>query len=231
LNPYGLPYLPSSSIKGVLRRAAEELECAAVVNKLFGSNAAEGSQGVLNFWDVFPQGKLALDIMTPHYGDYYQGKASPHDSGQPNPIVFLTVAPEAQFAFHVQLIRSIEIDMPDWQAVLGKCFDRAFDWLGFGAKTAVGYGAMMPDKKARNHAEVLRETILEKAKKAQDETVRMAQLEAMSPSQREIERCVGTIMGAFLMIWRNTCQIMQRLSRKFANIYMVGWRKNIRGLW
>jgi len=175
LNPYGLPYLPGSSIKGVLRRAAEELDVdAAVVDELFGSSAAEGSQGALNFWDVFPQGQLALDIMTPHYGDYYQGKASPHDSGQPNPIVFLTVAPEARFAFHVEMIHQSGI--LDWQVMLEQCFDHAFDWLGFGAKTSVGYGAMM-----RDHAS------LENAEKAGIKAAEEARKAAMTPFDRDME--------------------------------------------
>jgi len=165
LNPYGLPYLPGSSVKGVLRRAAKELDVDAEdVAELFGSSAADGSQGALNFWDAFPQGKLALDVMTPHHGDYYQEKSAPHDSGQPNPIVFLTVAPEAKFAFHVQLIRSIA--MSDWQAVLRECFEHAFDWMGFGAKTSVGYGAMMHDQKAQESVERMRVQAAETARKA-----------------------------------------------------------------
>jgi len=186
LNPYGLPYLPGSSIKGVLRRAAEELRVdVGVVDEMFGSSAAEGSQGALNFWDVFPQGELALDIMTPHHSEYYQGKASPHDSGQPNPIVFLTVAPKAQFAFHVQMIRPTGI--LDWQVMLAQCFTHAFDWLGFGAKTAVGYGAMAVDGKAQENAETLRATIWKQTETAQEKAAQAARLEAMSPGQCDME--------------------------------------------
>jgi len=175
LNPYGLPYLPGSSIKGVLRRAAEELEVdVGVVDEMFGSSAADGSQGALNFWDVFPQGELALDIMTPHHTGYYQGTASPHDSESPVPIPFLTVAPGAQFVFHVQLIRPSGI--LDWQIMLKQCFSHAFDWLGFGAKTAVGYGAMAVDEKAQEHAGTARIKAEEEARQA-----------AMSPLDRDID--------------------------------------------
>jgi len=179
LNPYGLPYLPGSSVKGVMLRATEELGVdVGVVDELFGS-AEDGSQGALSFWDVFPQGTLALDIMTPHHSAYLQGgTASPHDSESPVPIPFLTVAPGAQFVFHVQMIRPTGI--LDWQVMLTQCFEHAFDWLGFGAKTSVGYGAMMHDRKAQENAGNARIQAEEEARKA-----------AMSPFDREMEVIVA----------------------------------------
>jgi len=161
LNPYGLPYLPGSSVKGVLRRAVELLangefgdQCgwdAAAITTLFGYEAPSGEQnaprnrGSLIFWDVLPEpasGKLAVDIMTPHYSHYYQGNSPPTDSGQPNPIMFLTVPPGSRFDFYVQCQTAT---LPEplrniWQSLLDSAFQHAFDWLGFGAKTAIGYG-------------------------------------------------------------------------------------------
>ncbi len=148
LNPYGLPYLPGSGVKGVLRAAAQELASgewgtsdwehskdhlkrhevherekkdekkgkhlfnASDIDVLFGSEALEGEnhlRGVLSFWDVIPQiegNSLMVEIMTPHQSHYYQlkeaaGSTTPHDSGSPNPISFLTVPPLSKFAFHV----------------------------------------------------------------------------------------------------------------------------------
>ncbi|MCX7628203.1 MAG: type III-B CRISPR module RAMP protein Cmr6 [Methylophilaceae bacterium] len=206
--PYGLPYLPGSGVKGVLRQAARELasgEWAAtthgwsdtktyflmqgegerrkpVLNKnkkpielslsdvLFGRESADGEtehvRGALTFWDVIPEIKgdsLMIEIMTPHQSHYYQQKSdkksgnsiSPHDSGQPNPISFLTVPPGSNFTFHVvcdtaHLARLapdlLETDTtsgkPRWQMLIFAAFEHAFSWLGFGAKTAGGYGAM-----------------------------------------------------------------------------------------
>jgi CRISPR-associated protein Cmr6 len=117
-------------------------------------------RGALDVWDVFPQppsqgphkDKLAVEIMTPHYSDYYQGKtsaaypngATPHDAGQPNPIPFLAVPAGSSFDFHVvcQPNRLPEHLRENWKEHLQAIFEHAFDWLGFGAKTAVGYGAM-----------------------------------------------------------------------------------------
>jgi CRISPR-associated protein Cmr6 len=212
LNPYGLPYLPGSGVKGVLRQAARELASGAwgdahgwseaqtiplmhgegerrkpvmnertqqpvmlsLVDVLFGRESAAGDtdhvRGALTFWDVIPQIKgdrLMVEIMTPHQSHYYQERQdprsgnsiTPHDSGQPNPISFLTVPPGSGFAFHVvcdaaHLARLapalLEEDdgAPRWKQLLTAAFEHAFAWLGFGAKTAVGYGAMARDTQA-----------------------------------------------------------------------------------
>ena len=191
LNPYGLPYLPGSGIKGVLRQAARELASGdwgeaqgwdtekihllerqqgqpaielSVLDVLFGRETEGGDsdhvRGALSFWDALPQipgDSLTVDIMTPHQSHYYQQKndrksgasTSPHDSGAPNPISFLTLAPGTGFAFHVACDAvHLERLAPDlahegrWKRLLSAAFEHAFEWLGFGAKTAVGYGAM-----------------------------------------------------------------------------------------
>lgn len=201
LNPYGLPYLPGSGVKGVMRQAARELASGewgdahgwsaeksyvlpvgkeskesvalSMLDVLFGLESADGDtthvRGALSFWDVIPQiegNSLAVEIMTPHQSHYYQQKCerkagdstSPHDSGQPTPISFLTVPPGSRFAFHVacdtaRLARCAPELIKDerWQSLLTAAFEHAFAWLGFGAKTAVGYGAMenQPMREAR----------------------------------------------------------------------------------
>ncbi len=172
VNPYGLPYLPGSGVKGALRKAAEELADAATeedngwtkkaIEVLFGkqprSVTDKAERGALTFWDVFPDcSKLCIEIMTPHYSDYYQGNTSPHDAGAPIPIYFIAVPAESDFAFHVQCdVRCLK-DKADlsgqWRKLLDSAFDHAFDWLGFGAKTAVGYGHMRIDTAATKRNE------------------------------------------------------------------------------
>ena len=65
--------------------------------------------------------------------------------------------------------------------MLGLILQHAFDWLGFGAKTAVGYGAMAEDEKAR--------AAREKAEREQAEVARVAaetaRVAALSPEERE----------------------------------------------
>lgn len=236
LNPYGLPYLPSFSVKGVLRTAAEQLALGLYgetgdwdmlsVWWLFGFEAGGSmfqtkpyqidvldeeaqrrqkayqtwlekggydqdalkrlieavvekkdrikyleqprdflidlaskksfretlsNQGALCFWDVYPQSKsLSMGILTPHHGGYFNGKNAPHDSEQPIPNVFLTIPPNSLFDFYctcasARLPKALQ---ENWQALIGTAFEYAFDWLGFGAKTAVGYGQMQLDNGA-----------------------------------------------------------------------------------
>ena len=193
LNPYGLPYLPGSGVKGVLRQAARELasgewgdscgwstgkrfshptpargsgtrgEGLSVIDVLFGLESGDGDtvhlRGALSIWDVIPQitsDNLLVEIMTPHQKHYYQDGQYPHESGQPTPISFLTVPPGSRFVFHVQCdLAHLERLAPEltqdgrWKGLVEAAFAHAFDWLGFGAKTAVGYGTMVAPEETR----------------------------------------------------------------------------------
>ncbi len=243
LNPYGLPYLPGSGVKGVLRQAARELASGdwgdpqgwsmaprfplrvngkpvldshkqpimlSMIDVLFGRETPEGEsdhvRGALCFWDVIPQiagDSLQVEIMTPHQSHYYQerpyaGSISPHESGQPNPISFLTVPPGSGFTFHVisdrPFLARLAPDLADgatWKTLLEAAFTHAFDWLGFGAKTAVGYGAMRRD--LEREAEELRrqegqvreaQAAAEAQRQAEEKQVALA---AMDPLERSIQ--------------------------------------------
>ncbi len=233
LNPYGLPYLPGSGVKGVLRQAARELAAGewgdrhgwctddsfvlrvgntdlrfSTIDALFGLQSADGAsqhlRGALTFWDVIPQIKgdsLTVDIMTPHQGHYYQQKSdkktggsnTPHDSGQPIPICFLTLPPGSGFTFHVQCdLAHLNRIAPElategrWKAMLEAAFAHAFAWLGFGAKTATGYGAMRIDEAAAARQEKLRLEAEEQAREHAAAEARAAELGAMTPAQRQV---------------------------------------------
>lgn len=227
LNPYGLPYLPGSGIKGVLRQAARELAGAewgdmqgwdaetvhllerkghaaielSAIDVLFGRETEGGDsehvRGALSFWDALPQipgDSLAVDIMTPHQSHYYQQRkdrksgdsTSPHDSGAPNPISFLTLPPGTSFTFHVACDAAhLERLAPDlahgrrWQTLLTAAFEHAFAWLGLGAKTAVGYGAMQVNERARNQRQ-----------QAQAEAAKAQRMASLSPGMQMVEAFV-----------------------------------------
>lgn len=160
LTPYGLPYLAGSGVKGILRRSMQELQkegddsfTPEAINALFGPETVDkpedAQRGALDFWDVFPDpakagNKLVVEIMTPHFGKYYQGIEAPHDSGAPVPVSFLAVPDKSLFDFHVvcQPSRLPDALQNQWQALLHRAFQHAFEWVGFGSKTSVGYGAM-----------------------------------------------------------------------------------------
>lgn len=242
LNPYGLPYLAGSGVKGVLRTAAKErasgqwesqewqhaedprhevhnkqgqrLFDASDLDVLFGSEALDGEnhlRGVLSFWDVIPQiegNSLMVEIMTPHQSHYYQdkdvaGSNSPHDSGSPNPISFFTVPPKSQFAFHVVCDSArLEHLAPDlanndrWKALLTEAFEHAFAWLGFGAKTSVGYGAMDRDTK-------IEAKLANAQAEAQAAAEQAAKMASLSDNARQIETFVQTCQQKLVAMGAN----------------------------
>lgn len=200
LAPYGIPYLPGSGIKGAMRSAACELKegvdgehpqwTDALIDELFGreevSSGDAGRSGSLIFWDVIPQlrgNRMGVEIMNPHYGEYYQNSGTPNDAGSPIPIFFLTVPPESSFTFHVQRRPGrTESDLDaGWQALIEELFTYAFDWVGFGAKTSLGYGAMRYDQIAQRE-------IRERAEES-----KMAQ---MSEDQQALVRLTDELAGA-----------------------------------
>jgi CRISPR-associated protein Cmr6 len=197
LSPYGLPYLAGSGVKGVLRRAAEELEIAApVVAALFGAEDAKTAEathrGALSCWDVLPQfDAMTVEIMTPHQSGYYLGNQSPHEAGQPVPIHFLALPAGATFRFVLRFAPGLvpeaaRVALGDWQALVLRIATHAFDWLGFGAKTAVGYGAMAEDPEiaARRKHQAVAAQARREAEAA--ESQRQQTLAELSPTDRAV---------------------------------------------
>ncbi len=122
----GAPYLPGSSIKGMVRAwAREEME------------------GVC-FLDAFPlvPVQLEADIMTPHYANWTT-EEPPGDWRSPTPIPFLTVAPGTAFFFGaLPQAGKIKFHLDNLDEWLGAALLDA----GAGAKTSVGYGRFVRDE-------------------------------------------------------------------------------------
>ncbi len=141
----GAPYLPGSSVKGMVRAWAEQWEKADEdeTKRLFGPNDA-GTVGSVIFFDALPVSpvRLETDIMTPHYSLWYSNGEAPGDWHDPVPIPFLTVAAGQIFQFIIAPRRpGIEADMADAKTAQTWLKD-ALEWIGAGAKTATGYGRM-----------------------------------------------------------------------------------------
>ena len=151
----GTPYLPGSSVKGVVRAWAEVWAGAETedVCRIFGDTNETGAGSVI-FLDALPAMPVQLkaDIMTPHYGPYYQDKEAktpPADWHSPNPIPFLVVEAGTSFVFGI-LPRRKDAEA-DCKRVEG-WLKEALSWTGAGAKTAVGYGRFAPDTAATEEA-------------------------------------------------------------------------------
>jgi CRISPR-associated protein Cmr6 len=102
----------------------------------FGTQYAAGSA---IFFDGLPEGpRIKVDILNPHYKDYYgQGKVYPTDDQDPSPNFFLTLAPGAKFMFAVGWRGSPNNDA--WEKAI-KWLKVGLTDLGAGAKTNAGYG-------------------------------------------------------------------------------------------
>ncbi|WP_321491784.1 type III-B CRISPR module RAMP protein Cmr6 [uncultured Desulfobacter sp.] len=159
----GVPYLPGSSIKGMLRSYLDIWSDTdkPEIKRIFGPRRwqdeekqwhdTDSSAGSVIFLDAVPIAPVALkaDIMTPHYTPYYQDGKAPGDWHSPTPIPFLTVGNDAKFLFAVLPRTSAEKDQKDCAAILA-CLGKALQLTGAGAKTAVGYGRFNPEKQQKN---------------------------------------------------------------------------------
>ncbi|NCC26063.1 MAG: type III-B CRISPR module RAMP protein Cmr6 [Deltaproteobacteria bacterium] len=192
----GVPYLPASAVKGVLRLAQavnltrsgqaeawmhkgrlddkgrfhhdehgnqwELDDREPSLRKYFGdtdTGAEDGVRGQLVFLDAYPEQIPVLkpDIMNPHYHKYYgastpqEKETGPVDCEDPIPVKFLSVPEGTVFVFRVlasPLAKPVKEERqavertfgPEDETSVREMFDTAFTELGFGGKTAVGYG-------------------------------------------------------------------------------------------
>lgn len=148
----GVPYLPGSAVKGVVRawatQWADDIDPDLVQRLLGPEGKDDRAAGEVIFFDALPTRpvRLVMDYMTPHYAPYYQSARGaplepPADWHSPNPIPFLTVAENQTFCFAVAPRR----------AGAGNQAAQAMAWLvaapetpGAGAKTSAGYGQFRP---------------------------------------------------------------------------------------
>jgi len=166
----GLPYIPASGIKGVLRLAhaldiakqyperidhiddgAEISDRETSLRKYFGdtnTSLADAVRGQLVFLDAFPLSvpQFKLDIMNPHFGAYYEGKVPPRETENPVPVLFMTVAEGVKFIFRIFALPLADDSVisnrfeDDDHTAVVSMLTRACTELGFGGKTSVGYG-------------------------------------------------------------------------------------------
>jgi len=144
----GVPYLPGTSLKGVLRawvRLADE----ALADELFGRPAEDDfgdRPGRIQVLDALPLRwpKLSADLVNCHLPAYYSGQpgdgwpnpgAVPREA--PRPAMFIAVEAGTPYRFRLEAADG-ELDLEVAMAVLRE----ALALFGVGAKTAAGYGAI-----------------------------------------------------------------------------------------
>lgn len=143
----GVPYLPASGLKGALRSYLKQWsdpkkssENSALASRLLGDMSAKTAGGAILF-DMLPTANLRLsaDVMTPHYDEWYAEGKPPGDWISPNPIPFLVVEAGSRFEIGIAPRDRKAVDPEDMKA-LRPLIGETLEWIGLGAKTAVGYG-------------------------------------------------------------------------------------------
>jgi len=141
---YGFPYFRGSAVKGMTHAWAEHWlqgECRNSIDTAFGKMGKEPKDfhvGGVRFsggWPLELSGNpLEIDIVNPHYGDYYEKGSAPADWCSPVPSYFLAIKSGIRFAFYL----SGDEEEPVRQATVW--MKDALQTIGIGAKTAAGYG-------------------------------------------------------------------------------------------
>jgi CRISPR-associated protein Cmr6 len=166
----GVPYLPGSGVKGMVRNWAELWADPApagedIAARVFGPRLDPGGEGAdaragsIVFFDALPHEDVRVeeDVMTPHYQDYYQdyyqSGVAPGDWINPNPIPFFVVPANVRFTFPLaprrrpaprgDPARRHADGLEDLKLVCG-WLEEALVFLGAGAKTKSGYGRFRP---------------------------------------------------------------------------------------
>jgi CRISPR-associated protein Cmr6 len=105
---------------------------------VFGS---PGRRGGVTFIDAIPipGWKYKVDVMTPHFGDYYgdtKNQTPPADWLKPTPVTFLTLDKGSQFRFDLLGKEKQFVDCAC------KWLKEAVSLIGIGGKTNAGYGEL-----------------------------------------------------------------------------------------
>lgn len=141
----GVPYIPGSSVKGMVRDWAENWldKKKPELLRIFGSDSKDNSSnksiGSVIFHDVIPTKPVQLkeEIMTPHYGKYYEEGVVPGDWLSPVPIHFLAV--DSNQEFHFMVTPRKQQNKQDAKTCM-KWLVEAIANIGIGGKTSSGYG-------------------------------------------------------------------------------------------
>ncbi len=174
LRPWGVPYLPGSSLKGIASAAAHARgddwaspeqaggQPGAHHDKLFGSVDTAGCVIFHDTWWIPTGSKLPieLDVMTPHhmkYNGHMKDNAGedipPLDTDSPNPVSFLTCTGSYLVAL---------TGPSDWLELAWKLLKEALENDGVGAKTAAGYGRFVLDHELEDPDVIRRREVSEK---------------------------------------------------------------------
>lgn len=165
--------------------------------------------GNIVFFDAYPifKPKVYVDIMNPHYPEYYKEGSSkpPADWQNPVPIFFLTIKNTSfQFLFGVrkgcteeeyQKLSNVSFQHPSnpdmnkegsAENVLKELLEEALTFVGAGAKTAIGYGRMK-NEFADKLKQIRKNRAAEEKKEAERKAAEDAERKRLEKERKEAE--------------------------------------------
>lgn len=198
----GMPYLPGSAIKGLVRAVIEtalddsEEERKRVLKLWFGTEAkgdVAEQAGALIFLDALPVAPcdLKAEVLTPHMGKWYEkgGKeplkpeVMPGDWHSPVPVLWLAASNlQLQFSILPRAGMQDAVNLSEVWAALEYGLSR----MGAGAKTAIGYGLFEPNAQAQDRFNRQLAAQQEKQVKAAAQKQHEQALLSASPAQQSI---------------------------------------------
>jgi CRISPR-associated protein Cmr6 len=181
----GVPYLPASSIKGLIGSQNRE--------DVLGSEIRVGRVICLDAVPVAPV-RLEADVITPHYFPWSEDNP-PADWRSPTPIPFLTVAPGALFLFAVI---PCERNAADAVAQVGRWLEDTLGNAGAGAKTAVGYGRM---KRATGADVAWLAELNRRAEQVREARLQEQQRAKLDPLDRELQEVADSSKDPNIKPW------------------------------
>ena len=143
---YGMPYIPGSSVKGIVSAHAREhlpgKEGHVAREELFGSepNArhTSGLAGLISFHDAWwmpnaAESPFVQEVVTTHHVEYYSGDGRQPATDFDSPVLNAQIAVQGSFLFVME-------GPCAWLGLAEEMLKDALHERGIGAKTRAGYG-------------------------------------------------------------------------------------------
>jgi len=208
----GLPYIPASSLKGVLRSAfankeyikelldiKDDIDIKELEKEIFEGQKDLFFDATVTNYGV--NGLLSDDYITPHHKDELK---------EPVPLRFIKISPDVTFLFEFKLKDGL-ITKED----KAKLFASIIEDIGLGAKTNVGYGVLKGAVKSLDNFLEEEQKELEKQKEEQ-------KLASLSPLEKKIAKLPeqnGSKTASFLQAVKDgefdeeKCEALQKLKQ------------------
>ena len=188
---HGMPYIPGSSIKGVVNAYVRERLGAAgteIREELFGAPATEdqpaGLSGQITFHDAWwipgsALRPLVQEVVTSHHLEYYGKEGATPATDFDNPI------PNAQVAVQGSFLFVLEGPLA-WLELAEEMLTDALGSYGVGAKTRAGYGLFREDAERREQEEAeRREQLSEGRRRVEDLERQLEKFKAAEDQQQK----------------------------------------------